>query len=191
MTRIIAGNAKGHRLTVPHAGTRPTSDRVREAVFSTVEAWLANNGRTWSDSTVVDLYAGSGALGFEAWSRGAGRVVLVESSQATCRIIRRNQAALDARDVMVECGPVERWVGKPSVSGIDMCFVDPPYDLADEAVGDAVSTLVMSGALSPVALLVIERRAKASDPFPAGVGEVQERRYGDTRIWYGRVGTAS
>jgi len=186
MTRIVAGRAKGRRLAVPQQGTRPTSDRVREAIFSAIDASLARDARTWSDVAVADLYAGSGALGFEAWSRGAASVTLVESAKNACRILRENRQALEATTVSVECADVRTWVAR-STTPIDVCFLDPPYSVDDADVRELIASLRERELLNPLAHVVVERSsATTTSPFDADFAQVRERTYGDTRVWYGQ-----
>lgn len=185
MTRIVAGQAKGRRLTVPAQGTRPTSDRVREAIFSAIDASLAQDSRSWTDVAVADLFAGSGALGFEAWSRGAAAVTLIESAKGACQILRENRQALKASLVNVECVNVKTWVQR-AASPIDVCFLDPPYSVDDADVRALIASLCERPLLNPGALVVVERSATASkSPFGQDFIEVRERSYGDTRVWYG------
>ena len=190
MTRIIAGHAKGRRLVVPSRGTRPTSDRVREAIFSAVDAFLLREERAWADVYVADLYAGSGALGFEAWSRGAARVTLVESAKDACRILRMNQDSLQATGVTIECTDVEAWVNRTDAL-LDVCFLDPPYRVANDELSTVITTLGERRTLNPGALVVAERPSSSPSPFGSPFGGVRERTYGDTRIWYGHFAIES
>jgi 16S rRNA (guanine966-N2)-methyltransferase len=185
MTRIVAGQAKGRRLTVPARGTRPTSDRVREAIFSAIDAWFARDDRSWNQSAVVDLFAGSGALGFEAWSRGAASVTLVESAKGACRILRDNRESLQATEAIVECADVATWVHR-ATSAIDVCFLDPPYSVSDADVQTLIASLCERELFNPGALVVVERAAASMSPFGPDFIEVRERTYGDTCIWYGQ-----
>jgi 16S rRNA (guanine966-N2)-methyltransferase len=181
MVRIVAGVAGGRRLAVPSRGTRPTSDRVREAVFNTVQARLDLEG-----ARVLDLYAGSGALGLEALSRGAVHVRFVESDRRAAAVLRRNVEVLGlpgAEVTTAEVAAVLRGVpGQP----YDVVLADPPYALDDGALADVLSTLVRSGWLASGALIVVERPARALAPsWPAGVSALTNRRYGDTAVYYG------
>ena len=155
MTRIVAGTLGGRRIAAPPgAGTRPTSDRVREALFSAVEAEVDLDGARFAD-----LYAGSGAVGLEALSRGAAHVLLVESDARAARVIRENVAALRA-------GPAARLVtGKvatvlaagPDGGPYDVVFADPPYAVPDAEITALLTTLVDGDWLAPDALVVVER----------------------------------
>src|SRR5689334_23958227 len=127
MTRIIGGSAGGRRISTP-AGqhTRPTTDRVREALFSAVEAWCGS----FQGLRFLDLYAGSGAVGLEAWSRGAGVVTLVESDRRTARLIAENARALGFAKADVVSGSVTATLARPPSAPYDVAFLDPPYPLA-------------------------------------------------------------
>jgi len=188
VTRIIAGSAKGHRLQVPRAGTRPTSDRVREAMFSTIGSWLASQDRPWSSVAVLDLFAGSGALGLEAASRGAEVTVLVERNPRVAAVIRRNAQACGLDHVRVLVAPA---LSLPARAGdlppFDLCLVDPPYELDAVELGIGLAGIA-TGWLNPQSLLVVERPAgDGRSPLPADWVVIDERRYGDTCLWYGRM----
>lgn len=181
MTRIVAGTAKGHSLQVPRgSATRPTSDRVREALFSRLEHDDAVHG-----ARVLDLFAGSGALGLEAASRGAERVVLVDSSPAAAAACRRNAAALGLPGVEVRAQAVAGFLaGTPVEDLFDLALVDPPYDLAEEALAAVLHDLAQRW-LAPGAVVVVERSARGPEPvWPAGLARYAERRYGQTRLWF-------
>lgn len=183
MTRIVAGMARGRRLTVPRGdGTRPTSDRVREALFSSLESVLG----TLVGLRVLDLYAGSGALGLEALSRGAAHATLVDSDPAAVRAIRANIVAVGTDRAEVVPARVERVVSTPPAEPFDLVLADPPYGLPGSDL-TAVLASLSDGWLAPGALLVIER-PKRGDPvdWPAGLIGERDRRYGETVLWYGR-----
>ena len=181
MTRIVGGTAGGRRLSVPRGrGTRPTSERTREALFSTVEAIH----RTLVGRSFLDLYAGSGAVGLEAASRGATPVLLVESEPSAVAAIRANLAALDLPDVTLRAERVERVLSHPAPQAFEVAFLDPPYA---EAVEPALRLLADNGWLGPDATIVVERATRSSGPdWPAGWAEDRSRRYGDSTLWYGR-----
>lgn len=185
MTRIIAGVARGRRLSVPAKGTRPTSDRVREACFAAIDAILLREGRTWSQLRVVDLFAGSGALGLEAASRGAGSVTFVEQARTALAVLRSNIAAVDLPGCSVEAGDALVWATR-SQAPIDLLLADPPYDVPAPAMARMLADLAPS--LAPGFVVVVERRAGDAPFMPEG-WEVVERRYGDTVLWYGREQT--
>lgn len=183
MTRIVAGTAGGRRIDVPPGkGTRPTSDRAREALFSAVQAVLDLDG-----AAVLDLYAGSGAVGFEALSRGAAHASLVESDPKAVRTLRANAAALKLPGAEIWSGPVERFVAAPATRQFDLVFADPPYALTAEALTTVLTALDSSGWLGSDALVVVERLTR-DDPWvwPKPLVAVRERRYGEGTLWYGR-----
>ena len=184
MTRIISGRAGGRRLHTPQGGgTRPTSDRVREALFSRLEHLDVLQG-----CHVLDLYAGSGALGLEAASRGAASVLLVESGRSAAAVARRNVAELGLPGVTVRADTVERALlggPPPGSSPCDLVLADPPYDVTDDALADVLRLLVAHDWLGPDALVVVERSARSPEPrWPAGLQAAGERRYGETRMWF-------
>jgi 16S rRNA (guanine966-N2)-methyltransferase len=184
MSRVIAGTYGGRRLrTPPGQGTRPTSDRVREALFSTLDS-LTRLGDAW----VADLYAGSGAVGLEAASRGAGRVTLVESAPAAVRAVRANIAALGVGEIVtLVTTPVERAVAAPAAEPYDVIFADPPYDLPDDDLASVLAAIGANGWLAVDGLLVVERSTRSPAPaWPAVVTPGRGRRYGETTLWYGR-----
>lgn len=188
MTRIIGGSVGGRRLAVPRgSATRPTSDRVREALFSAVEAWCGS----LDGLRFLDLYAGSGAVGLEARSRGAGVVTLVESDRRTAALVAQNARTLGLARVEVVAQPVATWLGRPAPTPYDVVFADPPYPLAPSAVDADLSALVEHGWLVPDALVVVERSSRSPRPtWPEGLEAVRERRYGETTLWYGRAALA-
>ncbi len=186
MVRIVAGVAGGRRLAVPPHGTRPTSDRVREAVFGALQARRDLHG-----ARVLDLYAGSGALGLEALSRGAAHVRFVESDRPAVAVLRRNVETLGlggpgGAAVQVSAADVPAALrGDPGVP-YDVVFADPPYALGDGALDGVLCALANGGWLAPSALLVVERPVTALTPaWPTGVSALTHRRYGDTVIYYG------
>lgn len=188
MTRIVAGSARGRHLAVPSKGTRPTSDRVREAVFSSLEAHMRAEGLSWTDIHAIDAYAGSGALGLEALSRGAAGVVLIERSRPAADIIRRNIEAVGlpgAQVVIGAVGAVARQRGSQPPSWL--ILLDPPYDVSASLVARELADFGASGWLTGDALAVVERPASdATSPFPDAWNVMSQRRYGDTVVWYGR-----
>lgn len=173
MTRIVSGVARGRRLAVPSAGTRPTSDRAREGLFSTLEALRG----PLHGIRFADLYAGSGAVGLEALSRGAAYVLLVEKDQRAAAVLRRNVEAVGLPGAVVRAMNVD----KVDETGFDVVFADPPY-----AVRPDVSRLVALAA--PGGIVVVERSAHGPPlEWPEGVEPLRERRYGDGTLWYGRA----
>ena len=182
MTRIIAGAARGRRLQVPPAGTRPTTDRVREALFSTLAAKCGG----LDGLRVLDLFAGSGALGLEALSRGADAVVLVESAKAVVRVLQRNLDAVGLPGATIAAVPVQRYLEDPPDTAFDVVLADPPYSMTDATVSEFLGQLV-HGWLRPDALLMLERPRGQEVRWPPPLAAVDERRYGDTVLWYGRA----
>lgn len=187
MTRIVAGIAGGRRLRTPDGDrTRPTSDRVREALFSTVESMV---GR-WDGLHVLDLYAGSGALGLEALSRGAERVVFVESHRRTAALIDTNARNLGLAAALVFAQTVEVFLrrGEPrDGQRFDLVFADPPYAVPGAEVRAALTGLVEGSWLNDGAVLVVERGRRSDDlAWPPGIEPVRSRTYGETALWYGR-----
>lgn len=185
MTRIIAGRAGGRRLQTPRGSqTRPTSDRVREALFSAVESWAGS----LHDLRVLDLYAGSGAIGLEAWSRGASAVTLVESDRRTADLVRANAREVGCDVADVRARSVAAVLAEPAPHPFDVIFSDPPYPLAADVVDDDLALLAAQGWLAEAALVVVERSSRGAGPqWPTGLvalrGKRGERRYGETTLW--------
>lgn len=187
MTRVIGGVARGRRLAVPSRGTRPTSDRVRESMFSTVESTLIAEGTGWDEVDVLDLYAGSGALGLEALSRGARSVTLVEADRAAGRVLRANVAAVGLPGAQVVESRVDALNRSGTRVSAVLVLVDPPYDVPAERVATELEDLARAGTIVRDALVIVERPARDADPpLPSGWVLLPERRYGDTVLWYGR-----
>lgn len=189
MTRIIGGRAGGRRLQTPRgAATRPTSDRVREALFSSVESWCGS----LSGLRFLDLYAGSGAVGLEAWSRGAGVVTLVESDRRTAALIAANARSLGFARADVHPASVASTLGRRPSAPYDVVFCDPPYPLEDAAVAADLRALVEHGWLVPGALVVVERSVRSPEPtWPDGIEPDRRKAYGETVLWYGRAADAA
>ena len=186
MTRIIGGSARGQRLSVPAMGTRPTSDRIREALFSSLDSWLASTDRSWSDVWFADLYAGSGAIGLEASSRGAAHVVLVEQQIGSVKVIQENSSRIKL-PVVTERSDVSQW---KTQHALDIIFMDPPYSHTDQEVAEAVYRLTEFPEAAS-ALFVVERSVKRGDPFAYcesnSCQKKWDRAYGDSRLWYGHL----
>lgn len=165
--RVVAGELGGRRLIAPEGtATRPTTDKVRQAVFNSLHSMGVVEG-----AVVADLFAGSGALGIEALSRGAAHCTFVERDRAALAALRANIAALGISDrCTVHASDVIAWV--PAMRGVDIAFIDPPYSF--EAWG------VLLGAITDVGLVV----AEADDPVeaPAGWAQIRTRRYGRTWV---------
>lgn len=183
MTRIIAGYAGSRRLAVPRTGTRPTSDQVREAIFSALSARDVVSG-----AAVLDLYAGTGALGLEAASRGASRVLLVENNAQAAKVARQNIGIVSVGapkpaprlDVTSQSVLAYLAVG---VETFDLVFLDPPYDLAADELALTIAALVPR--LNPDAVVLLERGSRSPAPeLPAGLELDRRKDYGDTTLWW-------
>ncbi|AEA26915.1 16S rRNA (guanine(966)-N(2))-methyltransferase RsmD [Pseudonocardia benzenivorans] len=187
MTRIIAGRAGGRRLVVPPRGTRPTSDRVREALFSALDADPGLDG-----ARVLDLCAGSGALGLEALSRGAAHAVFVESDKKAANILRRNVSELGLGGEVVAATVAAALAGAPR-GRFDVVLADPPYAVPDTEIAAWLSAAARGGWLAEQTVVVVERDARSgSFGWPEGFEGRRERRYGDTVLHVGvRYGPAS
>lgn len=187
-TRIIGGSVGGRRIRAPQgSGTRPTTDRVREALFSSLEAQLGS----LSGRRVLDLYAGSGALGLEALSRGAAGLTAVESDRRAARLIGDNARTLGLVAEVVG-QPVARVLARPPGHPYDLVLADPPYAFPNPEVEHVLHLLVDHGWMAEGAVLVLERPARAAEPtWPDAISQVRSRRYGETMLWYVRAGRGS
>lgn len=181
MTRIIAGAAGSLTLAVPDAGTRPTSDRVRESLFSALES-----ADLIADAAVLDLYAGSGALGLEAVSRGAASADLVEKASQAASVAERNARAIGravpGASVRVHRASADAYLR--SANGVfDLVFLDPPYDVGEAELSSTLSLLVPH--LAAGATVVIERASRSAEPsLPPGLTHDRAKKYGDTTLWW-------
>lgn len=184
MTRIIAGVLKGRRLATPSGDrTRPTSDRVREALFNSLAP-----GGDLEGLRFADLYAGSGAVGIEALSRGAAHALFVESHAQTAKLLRRNIAELGVEGAHVISAPVEKALAAPPGAPYDIVFADPPYAVSDQEIGEMLTALVANDWLAADADVVVERGGRdASVPWPEKIAEDRVRRYGTTALCYGHA----
>ncbi len=185
MTRIIAGSAGGRRLSTPSGdATRPTSDRVREAVFSALESSIGS----WAGVRFLDLYAGSGAVGLEAVSRGAAHATLVEQHRRAAGIARRNAQTLALPGIDVVTARAETFLHRADHDCFHVVFADPPYTLEGAAVTDLLTRLVEHGWLCEQAVVAVERASRDEDlRWPEGIRGERARRYGETVVWYGRA----
>jgi 16S rRNA (guanine966-N2)-methyltransferase len=185
MTRIIGGTAGGRRLSTPTGPTtRPTTDRVREALFSSIESWCGS----LQGLRFLDLYAGSGAVGLEGMSRGAGVVTLVESDRRTARLIEQNARALGFAKAEVVRASVTTTLTRPPTAPYDVVFMDPPYPLDDTTVGEELALLSAQGWLVPGAMVVVERSSRSPEPsWPDGIEGERSKKYGETTLWYGHA----
>ena len=181
MTRIVAGSAKGRTLAVPKSGTRPTSERVREALFSRLDHMNVLDG-----ATVLDLFAGTGALGLEALSRGAARATLVEKASAAARVASANVRAtgLPARVVTADVRAYLGARGGEALTGEnDLVFIDPPYDIPE---GDMTTVLsALAPWVGPDSLIVVERSTRAPAPtWPPFLVLEDTRAWGETVAYF-------
>ncbi len=177
-TRIIAGEAKGRKLRVPDSGTRPTSDRAREGLFSSLEARFGLAGASF-----LDLFSGSGAMGLEAASRGASQVVLVESASAATSVIRRNVETLNLASCTVVESTVELYLASAPRDFFDIVVADPPY--AYDAIPDLITAL--TPCLKDGAVVVIERHVDSPgtlwpENFVPTQQKLKKRTYGIARM---------
>lgn len=191
MTRIVAGFAGSLPLKVPKTGTRPTSDRVREAIFSALDARDAISGLR-----VLDLYAGSGALGLEAASRGARVVTLVEKNPQAAALCRTNAAALGkaapkkgAPQITVTGQSVQSFLDSTD-AGFDLVFIDPPYELSEVELAQNLASL--APLLHEEAVVMVERSSRSPEPsWPDGLVCDRRKDYGDTTLWWAMPSTAN
>lgn len=179
--RVIAGSAGGRRLVAPRGGARPTTDRVKESVF----AGLGDARLT--DATVLDLYAGSGALAIEALSRGAAGAVLVEMARDGVSAINANLESTGFADrARVETRSVVTFLRReaPAEAPFDLAFLDPPYETPADDVAEALTLLTRPGWLGPDAAIVLERANTPNEhpPPPPGWATTWQRAYGDTLV---------
>jgi 16S rRNA (guanine966-N2)-methyltransferase len=183
MTRIVAGEAKGRRLAVPPAGTRPTSERAREALFNSLGGLVDLDG-----ARVLDLFAGTGAVGLEALSRGAAAVWFVESDRGACDVLRRNIATVGLGGATLHRAQVASFLaGRAPDEPFDVAYLDPPYAYAEDELAAVLEALV-GGWLAPAAVVVVERSARGAEPrWPIHVTPLKQRRYGEGMLWYGRA----
>jgi 16S rRNA (guanine966-N2)-methyltransferase len=171
--RIVAGSRKGHRIDAPRGlATRPTGDRVREAAFNLIGPV--------DGAEVLDLYAGSGAMGLEALSRGAARAVFVEADRGACRTIERNLDRLRLTGATVLCDDALRALSAESLAGrrYDLVLVDPPYEAwpgLEPRLGRALPRILADGGL-----LVVETAARVEPELP--LERRTSRRYGSARL---------
>lgn len=190
MSRIIAGTHRGRRITMPDTDrTRPTTDRVREALFSALASWAGTSAGPADDSLAglafCDLYAGSGAVGLEAASRGAAPVLLVEADKRTAGTTSRNVSALGLAARVLSMR-VEQVVRQPAERAYDVVFADPPYDVPAATVAAVLEAVVTQGWVAPDGLVVVERSRRTPEvDWPAGFGDGWSRRYGETVLFFG------
>jgi len=174
--------AGGRRLKVPPSGVRPTGDRAREGLFNSLGSLLDLDG-----ARVLDLYAGSGALGLEALSRGAAEVVLVESGPKVLPVLRDNVATVGLPGARVVAGSVPTVVAGPAPADFDLVLLDPPYAVPVEEVLGVLGALAAGGWCAPDAVVVVERSSREEPwPWPTPFTGLRDRRYGEAVLRYGR-----
>jgi 16S rRNA (guanine966-N2)-methyltransferase len=192
ISRIIAGSAGGRRISMPPgAGTRPTTDRVREAIFSAIAAWAATSAaapeETLSGLGFCDLYAGSGAVGLEAASRGAAPVLLIEHDRRAVQHIRRSAADLGL-SVRIQAGDVPSLLQRTAPASFAIVFADPPYDRPSETVDAQLAALIDHGWVSRPGLVIVERSRRSAPPnWPGAVPKSWARAYGETGVYFGSL----
>jgi 16S rRNA (guanine966-N2)-methyltransferase len=177
--RVIAGSAGGRRLVAPKGDTRPSADRVKEALFSSL------GGQRTSEANVLDLYAGSGALAIEALSRGAARAVLVDRDPAAQVAIRANLATVGFGELArFQRAAVSSFLARGATEApFDLVFLDPPYDVPSQEVAQVLEALARPPWLSEGATVVIERpKGGEAVELPDGWEIEKERVYGDTLL---------
>ena len=175
--RVTGGEACGRILAVPKSGDiRPTQDRVRAALFNMLAAEVAG-------ADFLDLFAGSGAVGIEAWSRGARRVTFVEADRRHVAVLRRNVETIFGRSPYAVCADVYRWLAAYAGAGFDLGFADPPYALGEEkGYASVLATLAARGVIRPGGAFVAEMTAVQQAEETPGWELVRDRTYGKTRL---------
>jgi 16S rRNA (guanine966-N2)-methyltransferase len=183
VTRIISGLARGRRLRVPPSGVRPTGDRAREGLFNSLGSLLDLDG-----AAVLDLYAGSGALGLEALSRGAAQAVLVENGPRVLPVLRANVTAVGLPGARVVAGSVPTVVAGAPPARFDLVLADPPYAVPAAEVLGVLAALVAGEWLAPGAVVAVERSAREEPwEWPTPLAGIRDRRYGEALLRYGRL----
>jgi 16S rRNA (guanine966-N2)-methyltransferase len=196
LSRIIAGSRRGRRIAMPPGDrTRPTSDRVREALFSAITAWAGTAAepaeRSLAGLAFCDLYAGSGAVGLEAASRGATPVLFVERNGRTAQLIRNNAEALQLA-VEIATTSVVQLLRRPPAQSFDVVFADPPYELESSIVSDQLEQLVNNDWVGPGSLIVVERSRRSTElVWPAAAANRWSRAYGETILYFGSLDSSS
>lgn len=184
--RVISGRFKGVALATPKTGTRPTTDRTKEAIFSHLDSW-----GVLDDARVLDLFAGTGALGIEALSRGARELVAVESSRPAATLITKTlaqlqknrswDASLKARVLVKKAEQVAGGFGEP----FDVIFIDPPYAYETAECNQLLSDLAAGSATNENTVIMLERSVRSDDPTAPGGWQITEsRNYGETAVFY-------
>ena len=183
--RVIAGMAKGRNLISPIGTTRPTSDRAREALFSSLESEFGS----LNNLSMLDLYCGSGAVGVEALSRGAAIVTAIDNDEKATNIARQNFEIIEKLagigTYSVITMSAGKFLDKPADLPYDIVFLDPPYELPNNEIEKNLSSLMSNKYLKPSTVIAIERDSKSRPlTWPTGLSEVKERKYGAATIYY-------
>jgi 16S rRNA (guanine966-N2)-methyltransferase len=192
VSRIIAGSRRGQRIAMPRGDrTRPTSDRVREALFSAIATWAGTAAepaeRALTGLAFCDLYAGSGAVGLEAASRGASPVLVVERDLRTTQLIRQNAEALRLA-LEIATTPVEQLLRRSPAQTFDVVFADPPYELQSSVISDQLEQLVANHWVGAGSLIVVERSRRSPDVvWPPAAAKRWSRAYGETILSFGSL----
>ena len=182
MTRIIAGIYGGRRLQAPPGeGTRPTTDRVREALFSSLQSEFGS----LDGLRFLDLFAGSGAIGLEAASRGAAHVDLVENDRRAAQVITTNIAELKCRVALVKAQPVERFIQGTPPTPYDVIVLDPPYAFDHAALEELLREISTPVWLAEGGVVVVERSRRDAFAWPEPLAALRDKKYGETVLWYG------
>ncbi len=182
MTRVIAGAHKGREIKVPKTVTRPTSSKVREAIFSTLNHALSG----FTDLRILDLFAGSGACAIESISRGASEALAVEKDSRAIQTIKSNAQNLGITSLRTLAMDALSAVGGEAKFGkFDLVFIDPPYSVKDEVISQLLEQLAQ-GWLTDGAIVVVERAKSSSFNYPVKLVEFSKKVYGDTSVWYGQ-----
>jgi 16S rRNA (guanine966-N2)-methyltransferase len=183
MTRIVGGAAKGRHLAVPPHGTRPTSDRAREALFNTLVGLVDLEG-----ARMLDLFAGTGAVGLEALSRGAVHVTFVESDRKVATVLAGNIATVGLPGaVLLRCSVESFLLATGTEAPFELVYADPPYAVADSAIAALLNSLAQPRWLAPDAVVVVERSSRGTEPrWPDVIEPIKQKRYGEGVLWYGR-----
>jgi len=186
--RIIAGVAKGRNLSTVAGATRPTSDRAREALFSTL---LSEFGE-FENLKFLDLFAGSAAVGLEALSRGASLVHVVEKDEGAVKTIRANQEIVEKAKpegkFHLYAMSAQKFLANP-MQQYDIIFMDPPYDFGDQGVHELLNLILEKEVIRSGGVIVIERATKGSSiKWPAPLRELRTKEYGVATLYYGEMG---
>ncbi len=182
--RIIAGVAKGRTLSSVAGATRPTSDRAREGLFSS----LLSEFGDFLGLNFLDLFAGSGAIGLEALSRGASIVHAVEKDESACKTIRNNEELIGKTpgDFHLYSMSAQRFLEMPTTTAYHIIYIDPPYDYSNKELDACLVQLLAGGFIREDAVIAVERAAKADAlVWPQGYEVLRERKYGQAVIYYG------